>query len=91
MRLHNSILITLLTLIAATVLAVPPSAPRQIAYQGRLTDAAGNPLPDGAKSIRFIIWNHTTNSAPVNEIWNSGPLVVTTTSGLFSVLLGASP
>lgn len=78
-------------LLGIAALAVPPAAPRLIIYQGRLTDAAGTPLPDGAKSVRFIIWNHATNSAPANEIWNSGPLTVTTTTGLFSVMLGASP
>jgi hypothetical protein len=90
MRTLTSLVVTGL-LLAATAAAVTPGPPRLINYQGRLTDASGTPLPDGAKSIRFIIWNDPTLSAHVNEVWNSGPLTVTTTSGLFSVQLGASP
>jgi hypothetical protein len=65
--------------------------PNVIAYQGRLTDSGGNPLPDGPKGIRFIIYNDSTASAPANELWDSGPVTVTTTDGLFSVRLGAPP
>lgn len=66
-------------------------APRLISYQGRLTDASGEPLPDGAKNLRFIIWNDPTAVAPANELWNSGPVTVTTTDGLFAVNLGQAP
>ncbi len=65
--------------------------PRLISYQGRLTDLSGNPLPDGAKGLRFILWDDPTAVAPANEIWNSGPVTVTTTEGIFSVELGKAP
>ncbi|MDX9856301.1 MAG: hypothetical protein RBT76_00755 [candidate division Zixibacteria bacterium] len=71
--------------------AVSNEVPNVISYQGRLTDAGGNPLPDGPKGMRFIIYNDSTASAPANELWDSGPVTVTTTDGLFSVRLGAPP
>lgn len=81
------------TLLAIAVLTVSSLAetPRLISYQGRLTDASGVPLADGAKGVRFIIWNDPTAVAPANELWNSGPVTVTTTDGLFAVNLGQSP
>ena len=91
MRILTTGAILVLLMVTAVNAVTLPSAPRLINYQGRLTDAAGTPLPDGAKSVRFIIWNDPTLTAPGNEVWNSGPVAVTTTSGLFSVLLGASP
>ncbi|NMC42494.1 MAG: hypothetical protein GYA46_01125 [candidate division Zixibacteria bacterium] len=80
-------------LLATTMLVVSGLAetPRLISYQGRLTDTSGEPLPDGAKSLRFIIWNDPAAVAPANELWNSGPVTVTTTDGLFSINLGQSP
>lgn len=65
--------------------------PRLISYQGRLTDAAGEPVADGAKSIRFIIWDDPTAVAPGDQVWNSGVVSITTANGLFSVNLGESP
>lgn len=91
MRILTTGAILVLLMVIAVNAVTLPSAPRLINYQGRLTDAAGTPLPDGAKSVRFIIWNDPTLTAPGNEVWNSGPLTVTTTSGLFSVFLGGSP
>lgn len=80
-------------LLVAAVLAASGLAetPRLISYQGRLTDASGVPMADGAKNLRFILWNDPTSVAPANELWNSGPVTVTTTEGLFSVNLGQSP
>ena len=68
-----------------------PGAPHQMNFQGQLLDAGGTPLPDGPKGIRVVIWNDPTATAPANEVWNSGPLTVTTTGGLFTVMLGEPP
>jgi hypothetical protein len=82
---------TALLTIAVLTMNGLAETPRLISYQGRLTDASGEPLEDGAKNLRFIIWNDPTAVAPANELWNSGPVTVTTTDGLFSVNLGQSP
>lgn len=89
----KSLSATLLILgcLAVTAAAVPPVAPHMMTFQGRLLDNAGNPLADGAKGIRIVIWNSATGTAPSNEVWNSGALTVTTEKGLFSVVLGVSP
>lgn len=84
------VLAALLTITVLTASSLAET-PRLISYQGRLTDASGVPLADGVKNLRFIIWNDPTSVAPANELWNSGPVTVTTTNGLFSVNLGQSP
>jgi len=86
-----SVLAIMLVLVTAVLSVTALAVPRLILCQGRLTDTSGNPLPDGYKSVWFIIWNDSAASAPANEIWNSGPLKVTITGGLFSVLLGEMP
>jgi hypothetical protein len=36
--------------------------PHLISYQGRLTDADGNPVPDGEYLITFRIWSDPTST-----------------------------
>lgn len=74
----------LLLLTAMTVAEIPST----ISYQGSLTDAENNPVEDGPQLIRFVIWNHATESAPANDLWNSGFRTVQITGGLFSYELG---
>ena len=74
-----------------TTNAVTPNVPRFITYQGRMTDLTGTPLPDGPKSVRIIVWRDATSTNPLDEVWNSGPLTVTTDKGLFTVRLGEPP
>lgn len=88
--------IGLFTLIALCIMtsfsfSVTPNVPRFITYQGRLTDAAGAVVPDGAKSVRFIIWRDAASVNPLDQVWNSGVVSVTTTNGLFTVRLGEAP
>jgi hypothetical protein len=64
-------------------------APQVIAYQGRLTNAAGDPVADGSHLVKFIIWNDPVATAPANEKWNNGFQTITTTDGLFSYNLGS--
>lgn len=78
----------LLTLIVFTVMlsglllaAVPP----MINYQGRLTDAGGSPVSDGNYSVVFTIYDAASGGASKwTETQN-----VTTTGGLFALLLGS--
>jgi len=68
---------------------------KYINYQGKLTDAAGDAVADGAYTIRFRVYNHVSDdplavcNPGVNScLWESS-VSVTTVSGLFSVNLGA--
>lgn len=79
-------------LMAGAAMAISFSgAPQVINYQGKLTDVSGNPVADGAHSVRFIIWYDSTSTNPLNIAWDSGPQSVTTDKGLFSVKLGSPP
>ena len=64
--------------------AVSVAAPLLINYQGRLVDAAGNPLVD-AQSVRFSIHDA---AAAGSELWFETQSV-TPDNGIFSVSLGA--
>ena len=59
--------------------------PRMLSYQGRLTDTDGEPVPDSTWSVRFALYQDNVGQIP---FWFETRDVVTT-SGLFSVLLGA--
>ncbi len=84
---------TLITvcMIASHVFGATPTVPRFITYQGRLTDAGGMVVTDGPKSVRIIIWRDPVSVNPLDQVWNSGVISVTTSNGLFSVRLGESP
>lgn len=84
----TAVAIAVMIILSGMVLA---EVPQVMSFQGRLTDDTGAPLPDGAKSVRFIIWNDPTSTLPANEVWNSGPVTVSTVDGLFSVNLGEPP
>jgi hypothetical protein len=58
---------------------------RVLPFQGRLTDASGNALPDGARVVQFKIYD-----APVGgrAVWNGEVQNLTINAGLVSTLLG---
>jgi hypothetical protein len=55
----------------------------KISYQGRLTDAAGNPL-DGTYTMRFRLYDAETGGT---MLWDSGDQSVSVDEGLFNVKL----
>jgi hypothetical protein len=67
---------------------VAAEVPQAINYQGRLTDASGDPIADGAQLIKFIIYDAPTGGT---DLWTTPFEVVDVADGLFSVQLGASP
>ncbi|MBI4581952.1 MAG: hypothetical protein HY718_19800 [Planctomycetes bacterium] len=75
-------------LLALTVIAsVNPSlsgVPPGVSYQGRLTDSSGNPVVDGAYSLRFSLVAQAAGGA---AFWSSPVLSVTTGNGLFTTTL----
>ena len=59
--------------------------PRLMNFQGRLTDTVGSPVADGIHSVTFRCF---TSSSGGVLLWQETQNV-TTTKGIFSVLLGA--
>jgi hypothetical protein len=84
-------ILVLLLSVAVTQAITYQGAPQLINYQGRLTDGAGTPLSDGPHSVQFRIWDDTTLTGGPHLLWDSGPLVVTTDKGIFTVKLGTPP
>jgi len=73
----------LLLLIGASVVGAEVRT-GHLHYQGRLSDAQGDPLPDESRSMTFRIWDAETGGA---LLWSENQ-DVTTRDGLYSVTLG---
>lgn len=88
-------MLTIQTLLAATLTtiislaslttALQAAVPGIINYQGRLTNAAGTPVPDGSIFLRFQIYSVPTGGAP---LWDSQIRNVQVNGGLVSYGLG---
>ena len=61
-------------------------AAKLLPFQGRLTDASGNAIADGAKVVQFKIYDAPTGGTAV---WNGEVQKVTVNGGLVSTLLGS--
>jgi hypothetical protein len=62
------------------------TVPQKINYQGKLTDPAGVPVPDGSYSLTFEIYDDPTAGTLQ---WSETQTGVQVTGGLFNVKLGA--
>ena len=69
-----------------TVSMVFAAVPQLINFQGVLKDGSGNPVADASYSVTFTIYDAATGG---NNLWTESQSV-STTSGLFAVLLGSS-
>jgi len=59
--------------------------PHMLSYQGKLTDTAGRPVPNGVYAVTFSMYSDSTGGSSFwTELQN-----VQVTSGLFAVLLGS--
>jgi hypothetical protein len=93
--LVNRIVAGLMPLFAVIATTAQPA---YINYQGRLNDAVGQPLPTGAYTIEFNIYNDPTGNDVTNRVW--GPFVfdgavadghgasASVINGRFNVILG---
>lgn len=79
-----TILLSIITLTTLTT-ALQAAVPSIINYQGRLTNAAGTPVPDGSILLRFQIYSVPTSGAP---LWDSQIRNVQVNGGLVSYGLG---
>ncbi|MCC6962485.1 MAG: hypothetical protein IT585_04455 [candidate division Zixibacteria bacterium] len=73
----------LLPLVAA--LSLQAAVPGLVSYQGRLTTAAGDPVPDATYFLRFQIYDAPTGGT---SLWNSNIQPVVVTGGVYTYLLG---
>ena len=82
-------LISLIFLIGIWSIANGQFVPTGMAYQGRLTDASGNPSPDGTGyEIEVRLW--TTATGGTTPIWAARYSGVPVKGGAFSLVLGAA-
>ncbi len=71
---------------AFSCLPAQAAPPRLLPFQGRLTDASGTPVADGAKVVQFKIYDAPTGGTAV---WNGEVQKLTVNGGLVSTLLGS--
>ena len=57
--------------------------------QGKLTDAAGNPLPNGTYGVAFRVWNKKAATDSGNQFVWGQEYSVAVQNGVFNVILGA--
>jgi hypothetical protein len=88
MKTPTKSLIFCLLLAALSLTGTAQTVPPLINYQGKLTDAQGNPLPDGDKSVSFTIYGSAAGSDTIwgPQTFNSVPVA----QGYFNVMLGPS-
>jgi hypothetical protein len=79
---RNAFFTSLVILMCGQVLAATPTA---VNYQGRLTNGSGSPVPDGNYTVVFTIYDAASGGT---GRWSESQSV-TTSSGLFSVMLGS--
>jgi hypothetical protein len=83
----------------AAVAAAQQSVPPYVNYQGRLTDASGNPLATGDYALKFTVWDSATGGTQVwGPLWfdraagqvlsNGHKYRVPVIQGYFNVMLG---
>jgi len=70
-----------------TVYRIPPE-PANLRYQGKLTNAAGAPVANGAYTLVFKFYD---GAASGGLLWASAGTVVTTEGGLFTAVVEGVP
>lgn len=86
LKLAATVLVGLSLLVIFSIAGASPAVPQMINYQGRLTDASGNPL-NGTYSITFKLYSVGTGGS---AIWTETHSNVNVSNGLFNVLLGST-
>ena len=81
LQFPRKVLITLLLFLIVN--SINAEVPNIINYQGRLTDALGNPVTDGQFNITFKIWNDSVGQVSF-PVWTGASQIVEVTDGLFN-------
>jgi hypothetical protein len=74
----------LFIVVMSLIAEVYAQIPRTISYQGVLTDAKGNPRPDGSYDLTFALYADSTGGT---KLWQE-TRSVTLAKGMFNILLG---
>lgn len=77
--------IVAVTIIAVFAIPSPADVPANLTYQGRLLDAAGDPVSDGKYLIQFRIYDVERDG---DRLWDSNLRQLIVANGLFSYNLG---
>ncbi len=93
--MKNKFILTSRILALGLIIAMPcalaqSGVPGSLSYQGRVTDASGNPVGNPAavnRAVIFRVWDSPTASGPANLLY-SEQQVVTIDKGEFNVLVG---
>lgn len=81
----SKLIVCTLLIFACLVTSGVTATPSLISYQGLLTDASGDPVPDASYSVRFTIYNQPySGSMHWQEV-----KPISTVDGLFSTMLGS--
>lgn len=78
--------VCVMLMVAVLVVPLSGEVPSLMNYQGRLTDASGDPVPDSNYTMIFTIYRDSTGSVP---IWTETQDGVPVQDGFFTVLLGS--
>ncbi|MBN1426010.1 hypothetical protein JXA88_15785, partial [Candidatus Fermentibacteria bacterium] len=81
----RSMIVVVLVVLASVAQSEIPTV---MSYQGKVTDASGNPIADDTYTMRFRIYDVLSAGT---QLWDSGDCSVAVAGGVFSVLLGESP
>src|SRR2546427_83862 len=80
--------ITVIAMLVFASAASGQTVPSLMNYQGKLLDAAGNPMPSGSYDVVFKIWKKANPADPADAlVWGQTNLV-TVANGIFNVVLG---
>lgn len=90
LRIFAVILVFSLCLVASNSVSALTTVPTKMNFQGRLTNAAGNIMPNGTYNMKLRLFTASTGGSAT---WTEDRLVsatqgVTVTNGLFSIKLG---
>ena len=85
MRYITILVMCLCAIVCATPANAGPIAD-SISYQGQLTDASDNPVPDGPKDLILSIWTDSVGGTMLH----SEVVVATTSKGLFTTCIGCA-
>ncbi len=82
-------LLLLLLGMFASLPALAANIPKAVNYQGKLTDASGNPLPNGTYGIAIRLWDKKSSAEPTNTLIWGAEYNVTVLNGAFNIILGS--
>jgi len=80
---------TILLLALLAPFAAHTDVPQLISFQGRLTSSTGNAVADSTYNLTFQMYEHDPPLLGEPVLWQSGPLPVTVTDGMFVHYLGS--